>query len=229
MNPILFVDILKQSSYKTTILLSLMHKQRTYFSKKYSKSNRITLTFNKPNNLSNICKKDNIKAIIYLWWIMKKYNIMITIHFKNMHIDKLCITKYVNLLFKSATFGNIKITRYFLNNGYNVNTVSKINDLCITSSLDLTYGTTLLFCLAAYKNVNVMKLLLDRGANIYFHFGLIILRSAKYGNVGVMKLLLYYNICNYVNMNTVLRECIQNKYEEKVINVLEHFIKNKCL
>ena len=43
MNPILYVDLLKQSSYKTTILLSVIHKQLTYFSKKYSKSNKIIL------------------------------------------------------------------------------------------------------------------------------------------------------------------------------------------
>ena len=91
-HPILFVDLLKQSSYKNAILLSTMHKQMTYFAKKYSKSNRITLNI-QPNyigmdeiikcdkdyhpyrydptknvneklyKLFALCKKDNIKAI----------------------------------------------------------------------------------------------------------------------------------------------------------------------
>ena len=35
MNPILYVDLFRQSSYKNSILISLMHKQLIYFSKKY--------------------------------------------------------------------------------------------------------------------------------------------------------------------------------------------------
>ena len=41
--PILYVDLLKQSNYKNSVLLSVIHKQLTYFSKMYSKTNRITL------------------------------------------------------------------------------------------------------------------------------------------------------------------------------------------
>ena len=51
---ILYVDLLRQASYKNVILLSLSHKQKTYFSKKYSKMNRIVLKHNKVNNLTNI-------------------------------------------------------------------------------------------------------------------------------------------------------------------------------
>ena len=100
-HPILFIDLLKQSSYKNTILLSMMHKQLTYFSKKYSKSNRVTLS--KVNKLSNICEKDNIKATTY-------------IHGKVFLIDD-----YLNFLFNSVKLNNIKIVRYFLNYGFDTN------------------------------------------------------------------------------------------------------------
>ena len=61
-HPILFVDLLKQSSYKNTILLSMMHKQKTYFLKKYSKANRITLNNATPKNTC-----DNIKQMKYIY------------------------------------------------------------------------------------------------------------------------------------------------------------------
>lgn len=63
-HPILFIDFLKQSSYKTIILLSMMHKQLIYFSKKYSKTNSIALS--NTNRLSIIYNKDNIKATKFI-------------------------------------------------------------------------------------------------------------------------------------------------------------------
>ena len=98
MHPILFIDLFKQSSYKTTILLSMMHKQKTYFAKKYSKLTRITLS--KINKLLKICEKDNIKAVQY---IHKKINII----------------NYTNFVHIGAEHGCIKIVRYFINNNYN--------------------------------------------------------------------------------------------------------------
>lgn len=96
---ILYVDIFRQSSHKNTILLSMMHKQYTYFSKKYSKINRITL--NKTNRLSKVCEKDNVKIFKYM----------------NKIID---LTKYNRFAFKCAEYYCIKIIRYLLNNGYDI-------------------------------------------------------------------------------------------------------------
>ena len=55
--PILFVNLLKQASYKNVVLLSMMWKQMTYFGKKYSKSNKITLNKYTTTNLSDVCIK----------------------------------------------------------------------------------------------------------------------------------------------------------------------------
>lgn len=41
--PILFMDLLRQASYRNAILLGMTHKQMVYFTKKYSKCNRIVL------------------------------------------------------------------------------------------------------------------------------------------------------------------------------------------
>ena len=95
-SPILYIDLLKQANYKTVLLLSMIHKQRTYFSKKYSKMNRIML--GGCNKLSDM-KKDNVKGVKY---VSKKVNIVGRDRF----------------VFWSAKCGNSRVVRYVLNCGY---------------------------------------------------------------------------------------------------------------
>ena len=62
MSPILYVELLRQSNYKISFLLSVMHKQKTYFSKKYSKVNRRTLgKCNRVINSKNVGMIKNVK------------------------------------------------------------------------------------------------------------------------------------------------------------------------
>ena len=171
MNPILFVDLFRQASYKNAILLSTIHKQLTYFSKKYSKSTRITLS--KTNKLSTVCDKDNIKAIKY---VTKKINIM----------------KYDNLVYKSAKFKNIKTVRHFLNNGYDI--------YCSYNTIKDYYGSTtgyitslLLFCCRNdNNNTNIIKFLLNKGADVHENDEGPLRICAKSCRIDIIKLLLKY-------------------------------------
>ena len=203
MHPILFVDLFKQSSYKTTILLSVLYKQLTYFSKKYSKSTRITLC--KTNKLSVICEKDNVKAIKY--------------------INRKTYAKYSNILvFMCSKSDNVRTIRYFLNYGYDVSTNACINKTYYSLrqfgakygcakivKLLLDYGCPgnfeYLECFqkcCCYNNSSlfesvynghkeVVKLLLDNNkCNIHVYYNVLQLSKEK-GNIDIMNLLLKYN------------------------------------
>lgn len=77
MSPILYVELLQQSNYKISFLLSMMHKQKTYFSKKYSKINRRTLgKCNKVINKDNVSMIQNVKLAKYIrnLWIISLSN-----------------------------------------------------------------------------------------------------------------------------------------------------------
>ena len=223
MNPILYVDLLKQSSYKNIILLSMMHKQYTYFSKKYSKSNRITL--NKTNRLSKVCEKDNIKATKY---IHKKINTF----------------EHDNFVFKNAGNGNIRVLRYFLNNGYDINTMNEtfccprptllsydesIKHLKIMKLLLDTYKVDiyrhdcyLLWKSIDYRNIKTTTFLLNKGANVHYHDDIALVWSAKYGYIESVKLLLDYGADIHARNNLALGYSAENGHVEVVRLLLNH-------
>lgn len=168
MYPILFIDLLKQSSYKTTILLSVIHKQRTYFSKKYSKYTRITLS--EPNKLSVIQTKDNIKAIKYA----------------NKTIN---LVKYIGMMWKCAYIGNIKITRYLLKLGFDIEYTFSIKVEPPEFYMQILRRNLLTHC-SLNCNFKIIKLLLDKDANIHFDDDVALCLSAKSGKTNVVKYLL---------------------------------------
>ena len=170
--PILFVDLLKNASYKNAILLSLAHKQLTYFSKKYSKSNRITLS--KANNLSTICDKDNIKAIKYL----DKHRIM-------PKTLKGIINFSRTIMCKSAIMENIRIMRHSLNHGADNSFSIKINNK--------RYDVLSCCCLKKTDSLKMIKLLLDKGVNVHDDDDHVLRVSAKFGLVKTVKYLLSKN------------------------------------
>lgn len=215
MNPILFIDLFKQASYKTTILLSVMYKQRTYFSKKYSRSIKITLS--KINKLSKICEKDNIKATKY---VHKKINLI----------------TYDNFMLMCVKSNNVKIVRYFLNIGYNIKTIIEIANCRVCHTL-FSFGSLngctkiikllldkyekshnnmycdeyyliLTYC-SEYGHINILKLLLSKGVidthNTYSKGALLI--GAYNGYVNIVKLLFNYGINTMEVITNALNEC----------------------
>ena len=186
--PILFVDLLKQSSYKNAILLSMLQKQFTYFSKKYSKSNKITL--NKANRLPIICDEDNIKAIRY-------------IHFKKTAGP----LRNNNFILKNAISENIKIIHHLwwygmVNNEdvIYIKTLSQWNkqnkkefaiDLFIKKGKKLYPNKDYLFLHCVQNNyTHSVKTLLDKGANIHFGDDYALCWSAENGCAKMVKLLI---------------------------------------
>ena len=150
----IYIILLKQSSYKNTFLLSLAGgKQKTYFSKKYSKSNRITLHKNNTTNIKIICKKDNIKAVKY---IHKKINLLEDNHF----------------VFWNAKLNNVKIVRYFLNNGYSENMVIRVvysDDVLQYDDFGGSICDLWSLC-ACVGNVKIIKIMLNKGCLIPYKF-----------------------------------------------------------
>ena len=162
LNPILFIDLLKQSSYKNAILLSLMHKQKTYFSKKYSKSIRTTLKKYIPNKLSTQCENDNIRAIKY---IHKKVNI-------------LCYKKTISRI---IMYGNVKIIRHLINNKYNIKKISRTFSFLIVNKLSNKIKN---------KYVMITKLLLHNNINLHAKNNHLLKTSVSQGYKDIVKLLL---------------------------------------
>lgn len=185
-SPILYVDLLKQASYKTTILLSLMHKQKIYFSKKYSKSNRITLN-KTTTNLSDKCHKDNIKAIKYIQ-------------------PKITINKKIY----EINIQNIKVIRYLTNNRYSdYNTdfhcqrhmfmmlcvkhgnIRMIKMLLKNIGRSITMNDYELFRYSvAYNNILITRLLLLYGSDINSRWGYALQTSVERGHIAMAKFLL---------------------------------------
>ena len=168
-SPILFVDLLKQAGYKNAVLLSMMHKQKTYFSKKYSKSNRITLLGLPTNNLTNICNKDTIKTIKHIDKQIKISVSMIAKHFRRFDkIKRLTLSHDRNNLIRLCVMkNNIKIVRYFVNNG--------CCSSCKCVRKPCEYNYSFICCIkdkhllphcAGNENIKMAKLLIDKGANI---------------------------------------------------------------
>ena len=196
MYPILFVELLKNASYKNVVLLSMMHKQFTYFSKKYSKSNKITLG-NNTNKLLDKCEKDNIKVIKYG---NKKVNLI----------------KYNNFVFENAKSKNIKTVRYFLNNGFNANIKIQIikrrpvSNCCrLLSFIDVTYRTLLTHC-ASHDCSRIIKLLLS-----HYNVNMCAIECnealkicVEKGYITSIKILL--ELCAYIDVNRVLLTGFQN-------------------
>lgn len=162
MYPVLFVDLLKQASYKNVKMLSVMHKQMTYFSKKYSKSNRITLDKYKSNKLFVVCKKDNIKVIKY---VCKSVNMNV----------------YNNFMFRCVELKNNKIFRYLINCGNDVEKLKIINrGLTTLLSYTCKIGNVKAFNLL--MSVNAMDKVLDAPlfiASFYGHIEIVKLRLAN--------------------------------------------------
>ena len=190
MHPILYVDLFRQSSYKNSVLISLMHKQRTYFSKKYSKINKITL--NKINRLSKVCEKDNIKIVKYI----KK---------------KTYIIEYNNFVFSNSKYGCVRVVRYILNNGFDVN--KKIN-FNYSSYVLLTYCSQ-------YGYIEVVKLLLEKGANIHADDDYALRWSARNEHIEVVKLLLEKGANIHADNDYALRWSAKNGHIEVVKLLLE--------
>lgn len=162
---ILFVELFRQSNYKTITLLSLIHKQKTYFSKKYSKSTRISLKYNKPNNLNNSCKNDNIKAIKYIY---KTKNII----------------KYEKCAFKCVIYGCIKVVRFYTNNKFDIT-------MAITISNNETHNF-LSLCFTC-GHINICKLMLNKYSCYCTSFcgpRSVLGISANCGNTDIVKYLL---------------------------------------
>lgn len=143
MYPILCVMLLEQSSYIGSVLLSRMHKQRTYFSLKYSKKNRQTLRDIISSNIVKAKKNGNMKLIMY-------YRSMIKYAYKSKNVK---LMKYFGSLYDLS-----EETKYLLKSveqGYNkmIITLMKFNIvmhpnneelLCIASSLGYTSTVKLL-------------------------------------------------------------------------------------
>ena len=163
--PVLFVDLFKQASYKNVLLLSTMHKQLTYFSKKYSKSNRIVLS--KYHNLSCACEKDNVKVIKYAHNVIHEYNTMKLRKFKKVEMIKSVVMINNNLMFKSIGHGCIRIVRYILNNGYDIETTIYINEIYTTKGL-------LQYCVKK-NHTNIAKLLFDKKIKICANYNYLII------------------------------------------------------
>ena len=214
MHPILFVDLFKQSSYKTTILLSVIHKQLTYFSKKYSKFTRITLS--KINKLSVACENDNIKMIkhVHKNTNLIKYNTHILKATKN-NSNKiirfllnvgLCVdawryktkkSRYHNLLTFSIKYGN-KMMLLLLNKGA---------DIHIKKDYVLLYFIMI-------GNVRLVKYLLDIGANIHAKDDIALELSVIRDDIKMVKLLLNYGANVHAKNEETFLCCVaENKIE----------------
>ena len=187
-HPILFVDLLKQSSYKNTILLSLIHKQLTYFSKKYSKSNRITLSKLLPIKK----RKDNVKSLKYALKIPKyvsyynctlecKYNVI------NGKFDFCC---YKILATRSAANGNTKSVRLLINKD---DTFNKY-DVLISA--------------VWYGHFKVIKLLFEKHANIHENHDNALRLSAKCGNTKIVEYLLKKGANVHARNDHALIDCV---------------------
>lgn len=194
MFPILFIELLKQSSYKTTILLSLIQKQATNIAKKHSKSNKITLTKYTSNKLSAKCTKDNIKAIKYA-------------HKKNKHL-----TKRDNLVFKNAMNGNKKIIRHFLNREYSTK---------IINTTQRNGKMKLLSCASCYGHAAIVKLLIGRRANICVDNNHALEAAATDGHIDVVRLLLRHG-ANTKNNSLILSASVGNGHMDVVKILLDH-------
>lgn len=229
LSPIIYIDLLKQSPYKTTILLSLIHKQRTYFSKKYSKSNRITLNKYDSNELFVVCEKDNIKIIKYIGEKIVTNNCFI---------------------FRCAGLNHIRIVRYCLNNGCNIDYESE-RCICEGSKsyhIDYTllsysskenclklviyllkkganihvYGEYALELSSQFRHIEIVKVLLKNGANVRHYNNYALRWSAKYGHTEVVKLLLNEGADVHTDNDDALRRAAFRGHTEIVRLLLEN-------
>ena len=177
MNPILFVDLFKQSSYKTTILLSVTHKQLTYFSKKYSKSTRITLS--KTNKLSVACKKNNIKAIKYIQNLSKYIALHNTKIIRYLLLNNISDIKHISAYY----FGYLDY-----NPKYEYIMATK---LLFDKGGHTYYYNRILEQSAIHGSIKVIKFLLDKKVDMWKtnHFR-IFTNSIHYGHIDIVKLLL---------------------------------------
>ena len=217
MYPILFVDLLRQASYKNTILLGMMHKQMVFFAKKYSKSNRITL-----DKTQNIWDKDNIKVV------------------KEHFLNK---SKFIGYnIFFSKNLKNIKVTRYSCNNKYcgmDVTNFCKITKNILQYCMKSGHTKAVKYLLEKSKNISVtdnevffncvefgnaemMKLLLCYGADIHSKKDIALDISARNGNIEIVKLLLNNNADVHMDNDIVLRNSSQKGRDKIVKLLLEH-------
>ena len=189
--PILYVDIFRQSSYKNSVLIGMMHRQLTYFSKKYSKINRITLSGK--NRLSEVCEKDNIKIVKY---VGKKINLI----------------EQNKFMFMNNEYNNVKIVRYVVNCGYNIN-------YKISTCKSMFYYDNLLSLNAKLGHTKLLLLLLKKGANINIVYERAIVLSAENGHIDVVKLLLKKGVQMNEHNSTALAYSAQNGHI-KIIKLL---------
>ena len=189
MYPVLFVDLLKQASYKNTKMLSVMHKQLTYFSKKYSKLNRITLDKYESNKLFVVCKKDNIKVMKY---VCKCVN----------------MNEYMKFMFRCVELKNNKILMYLINCGNNVRSFKRIDNFYTTlisytckignvkafnllmSAGAMNKNNDSLFVASMYGHIEIVKLLLVRANKYITNYSCPLRVSAGYGHTKIVKLLI---------------------------------------
>ena len=197
--PILFIDLLKQSPYKNVILLSIMHKQKTYFSKKYSKSNRITL-----DHTTKKYTNDNIKAIKYAHknrtFIDLNYIKKSTTNYKiiryianNNTAHVLYRHKIINqLLVRASICGNTKTIKLLLDNPRIQTKKQKINRIWYYNNLINIHCKINSALRNSVKNnhTKIVKLLLTHGTDIQMSDNSLLKVSAKHGFVKMTKLLL---------------------------------------
>ena len=202
MHPILFVDLFKQSNYKTAILLSMMHKQLTYFSKKYSKSTKITLLARHPNNLSKICKNDCIKQIKYA--DNNRY-----IFYKN---NTQLLKDHSHLLVKCVEKNNIKIIRYLLNNDKVF--IDKCTYVVKYKNVPWFDCKSLLTYVVEKGSIKIIKLLIDKDKSIPKRHN-ILTTGIRSNNEKVIKYLLHYGaIANSKDGCDALALCTNNGHEK---------------
>lgn len=245
MIPILYVELLQQSNYKTSILFSIIHKQRTYFSKKYSKTNRQTLSkheFKKYAKINYMCDKQNVKLLKYVCdklGLCKYVSIeralersIVNNNIKNIilllkRFDFMSVDNSVSLARLSDSIG---ATVYFLKKGlYNKWAVDKsfaycasIGDLKFMKYL-IFYGANInnynaLYQSALFGQLHVIKYLVISGVDIHYH-GEILRLSAKYGHVKVIEYLIKCGADIHIYDDMALQESVFNKHFD-VVKVL---------
>lgn len=143
-----------------------------YHNEEYSYDSDDSNDYYKNNNnkidFSHLYKKDNIKAI-------KGLNLM------QYHHDKYKY-EYNDFVFRNIKFGNIKIIRYLLNNGQNMNIERRyIKDTSKDYEILPQIYCNMLSYSAIMNRINITKLLLDKGADIHYKNDQAFRYCASYG------------------------------------------------
>ena len=233
MNPILFVDLLEQSNYKTSMLLSVMHKQRTYFSKKYSKINRQTLsdhTFNNKVaiNLEDICEKQNVKLLKYVCdritcdHVDVQRAIEKNVKNNNMKNVILLLNKYCNnimmigaVLRMNAKYGHVNIIKYLIKRGADVHEYD--NEALQTSFM--------------YNHLDVAKVLVNNGADVNTNMGFPLRICVRRGWIEMIKYFVEQCGADVINCgwNCDINDAVTNGHEKIVMYLLNKGIDAKVI